>query len=169
MAKALCIKKDFEKFPSTVYAIYLYKTALTPQDIMAIQNKLRRCKIKYPYISYLLVTSNTDSKYCKIRKIRLKNKKGRPKEVVLGNKVPLHIHLVILGDHEHSAYKCAKDIQRMINKRFNKNICTFHSKSYLKKAKNFVNYSLKQANTINKCGIFDEILVERKVIASNYL
>lgn len=169
MATHLRTKKDFEEFTAILYAIYLYKTALTPNDIESIKNKLKRCKRKYPYISYLLTTSNTDSRHCVRRKLMLKNKRGRPKEVVLGNKVEKHIHLSIVGDEEHSAYKCAEDIKATINKRFGKRVCGYESKGRNEKAKNFVNYSLRQANSINKCGIFNEILEKRKVIETNYL
>lgn len=169
MANSYRVKNNFEEFPGTLYSISLYKTALTPNDIESIRNKLKRCKNKYPYISYLLVTSNTDSKYCVRRKLRSKNKRGRPKEVVLGNKIETHIHLSIVGDVKHSAFKCVKEIKETINKRFGKSICGHSSKGRKTWAKNFVNYSLRQANSINKSGIFNEILEKRNVIETHYL
>lgn len=169
MATYFEIKKDFKEFPAILYAINLYKTSLSSNDIESIRNKLKRCKLKYPYISYLLIVSNTDSSYCARRKLMLKNKRGRPKEIVLGNKIEPHIHLSIIGDSEHSAFKCIKEIQSTINKRFGEKICGYESKGHSTWAKNFVNYSLKQANSINKSGIFNEILEKREVIDTYYL
>ena len=163
------LKKFSENLPAILYAVYILKTNLTNQDIYAIQNKLRQVKEKYPYVSYLLAISNTDSKYCIRRKVREKGKKGRPKEVVLGNKIGKHVHLSVLGDESHSAYKCIKDMQKTFNRRFGKGKCIFYSKGNNKRAKNFINYSLKQANHYNKDGIFNFILEKCNVIETEYL
>lgn len=160
--------KEFEdKLPATLYAIYLYKVELTKQDIDSIKNTLERYNRKYPYVSYLLTISNTDSRYCLQREIR-KHKRGRPKTVVIGNKVSIHIHLSVLGDEKHSAYKYLKDVQKAINKRFKRNICSFYSKQKSDAAKNFIRYSLKQASSIRKSGIFNEILEKKNTLKSEY-
>ena len=163
------LKEFEEKLPGYLYAIYLFKTKLSKQDIYAIQNALRRYSKKYPHISYLLVVSNTDSNHCLQRELKIKGKKGRPKTLVFGNKVDTHIHLSILGNEKKSAYRCVKDLKNAINKHFNENICIYAGWGKSQKAKNFINYSLKQANSINKSGIFNEILEKQKALDTIYL
>lgn len=160
--------KEFEdKLPATLYALYLFKVELTKQDIYSIENTLERYNKKYPYISYLLAISNTDSDHCLQREIK-KHTRGRPKTVVIGNKIPIHIHLSVLGNEEHSAYKYLKDVQKAINKRFNRKICSFYSKGKSDAAKNFINYSLKQASYIRKSGTFNEIIEKKDTVKSEY-
>lgn len=161
--------KDFEEdLPAYLYSIYLFKTNLTQQDIYSIKNTLRRYSKRHPYVSYLLVVSNTDSNYCKQREIKIKGKRGRPSTVVIGNKIDTHIHLAIMGNERHSAYKCACDLTKAFNKRFKGNVCNYVGKGKGEKAKNFINYSLKQANSVSKNGIFNEILKKQKPIVSDY-
>ena len=162
------LKEFEEKLPAMLYAINLFKINLTEKDIFSIKNTLRRYCKKYPYVSYLLVVSNTDSKYCTQREIRIKGKRGRPKTIILGNKIPTHIHLSIMGNKTHSAYKYVKEIIKAFNKRFNGNICSFCSKGKDEHAKNFIDYSLRQANSVSKNGIFNKILETKKSIYSEY-
>ncbi len=161
------LKQFKDKLPATLYAVYLYKVELTKQDIYSIKNILERYSEKYPYVSYLLTISNTDSSHCSQREIR-KHTRGRPKTVVIGNKIPIHIHLSVLGDNTRSAYKYLKDIQKAINKRFKQNICSFYSKGKSNEAKNFIMYSLKQASSIRKSKIFNEILETKRALKSEY-
>ncbi len=162
--------KEFEEhLPAYLYAIYLFKTKLLKRDIYAIQNALKRYSKKYPHISYLLVVSNTDSSHCLQRELKIKGKKGRPRTVVFGNKIDTHIHLAIIGNEQKSAYRCAKDLKKALNKHFKGNICIYEGYGKGQKAKNFINYSLKQANSVNKNGIFNEILEKQKAIDTNYL
>lgn len=168
MAYKIKTKYFKEKLPATLYAIYLYKVKITEQDIYSIKNTLERYSKKYPHISYLLTISNTDSKYCLQRELKIKNRRGRPPTIVIGNKIPLHIHLSILGNENHSAYKCVKDIKRALNKRFNQNICSFYCKGKSQKAMIFINYSLKQASSLRKSGIFNEILEKKSNIKTDY-
>lgn len=163
------IKNSVDSLPAILYGVYILKINLSKQDIYSIQNKLKRVEKKYPYISYLLVTSNTDSDYCRRRKLKIEGKKGRPKEIVIGKKIGRHVHLAILGNEENSAYQCLKDIQKTFEKRFGKGKCNFSSKGKEEHAKNFINYSLKQASYYNKHGIFDDILEKGNIIESDYL
>lgn len=158
-----------ENLPAYLYAIYLFKTKLSKQDIYSIQNTLRRYSKKYPHISYLLVVSNTDSNHCLQREIRIKGKKGRPATLVFGNKVDIHIHLSIIGNKEKSAYKCVKDLKKAFNKHFKGKVCSYEGWGKGQKAKNFIDYSLKQANSVNKNGIFNEILEKERALDTIYL
>lgn len=151
-----------------LYAIYFYKVNLTQKDIYSIENTLRRYSGKYPHVSYLLTISNTDSSHCAQRDIKIKGKKGRPKSVVLGHKVPTHVHLCVIGNEECSAYKCIRALIKAFNKRFKAKICSFSSKGKCQWAKNFIDYSLRQANSVSKNGIFNEILEKKNITKSKY-
>lgn len=163
------VKKSLSELPATLYAVNLYKVGLTKQDIYSIENTLERYNKKYPYVSYLLAISNTDSKHCAQREIKKKHTKGRPKTVVLGSKAPRHIHLSVIGDKEHSAYRYLEDIKKAINKRFKANVCSYSSKLGTERSKNFINYSLRQAFSIRKSGIFNEILESKRALKSDKL
>ncbi len=161
--------KEFEEnLPAMLYEIYFFKVNLTQKDIYSIKNTLRRYSKKYLYASYLLVVSNTDSSHCAQREIKIKGKRGRPKTLVFGNKIPTHIHLCIIGNEKHSAYKFGKNLINAFNKRFKSNICMLIATDKGKWAKNFINYSLKQANSVSKNGIFNKILERRNAIKSEY-
>lgn len=162
--------KDFkDNLPGILYGVYLFKTDLDRTDIFAIKNKLNRCKKKFPYISYLLIVSNTDSKHCLLRKIKTLNKKGRPPVRVIGYKVNTHIHLSVMGDEKNSAYKAVKDIQQFLNFRFKGKKSYYSSKGSREHAKNFINYCLRQGNNISKYGKFNDLLEKRKIIETKYL
>ncbi len=164
------LKKLSQDLPAVLYAIYFFKQSkLTINDIESINNKLRRCRKKYPYISYLLTISNTESNHCVKRKIKTKKRRDRPPIRVIGKKTYLHVHLAVIGDKEHSAYKCVKEIKEMFNKRCQCNCCNFYSKGRKQHAKNFINYILKQSLSVRKNGIFNEILEKRNTIETNYL
>lgn len=159
------IKETKADLPASVYAIYFFKTPINKRDIESVKNTLRRYRKKYPYISYLFTLSNTDSKYCVKRAVRIKKQKGKPPIIVLGNKIAPHIHLSIMGDNNHSAYWAVKEIVKTLNKRFYGN-CSFRGMGRKKHAKNFISYSLKQANSILKSGLFNVLLEKRKVIST---
>lgn len=164
------ILKNFKADLSAIlYSVYLFRKNLTKHEIISIQNTLRRYNKKYPYVSYLLTVSNTDSKYCVRRTVKTKSQRGRPVEVVIGKKIPMHIHLSVIGDENHSAYKYLVDIQKAFEKRFGEKCCMFVSKGRKENAKNFIRYSLKQASMYRKSGIFNEILEKEKVLETNYL
>lgn len=155
------LKNFKEDLPATLYAIYFFEVEFSEKDIMSVKNTLRRYKKKYPYIGYLLAISNTDSKYCVQREIRLKNRKGRPPTIVLGNKIPIHIHLSIIGDYNHSAYSVAKQIVNTLNKRF-EGKCAIRRKGRKTHAKVFINYSLKQSKDTWIKGLFEDIIEKKK-------
>lgn len=151
--------------PACVYAIYFFDVKFSEQDIISVKNTLRRYKKKYPFIGYLLAVSNTDSKHCLKREIRLKGHIGRPPTVVLGNKIQTHLHLLIIGDNNHSAYTATKKIVKALNKRFHGKIA-MRNKGKGKHAKNIIKYSLKQSNETWRTGVFKEIIKKDKGIAS---
>lgn len=91
--------------------------------------------------------------------------KGRPPTVVLGNKIKTHIHLLVIGSKNHSAYSVVKEIVTTLNKRFDKK-CSFRGIGKSKHAKNFISYSLKQSNSILKNGLFNELVEKRKNIST---
>lgn len=148
--------------PSILYAFYFFKIEMSKQDIYCIENILNKCQKKFPYVSYLFVVSNTDSKYCVRRKIIFKGEKGKPTTIVIGKKINTHIHLAILGNEKQSAYKFTKALQNEVNKKGIK--CMAYSKGMSKHAKYFINYILKQANTVRKTNKFNDLLEEKEII-----
>lgn len=169
MSESYRLKEMKSDLPGVVYAIYLLETNISKKDIFSIQHKLKKCIEKYTYVSYLLVSSNTDSKYCVRRKIKLKKGRGRYKTIVIGKKIDMHIHLAVMGDEEKSAYKCVEEIKEAINNRIKGKKCTSVPKGKEVHAKNFINYCLKQANHINKSGRFNDLLEKEEVIKIDYL
>lgn len=162
MANSYKLKKIQGNLPSILYGFYIFKNNVSIQEIYWIENLLKKYQKKYPYASYLFTVSNTHSQYCVRREIIFKGKKGRPLTIVIGKKIASHIHLSIMGDEEHSAYKFIKDLKSEIN---NKGIkCMTFSKGTNKHAKNFINYSLKQANIVRKSNKFNNLLEKKKII-----
>ena len=156
--------KDIKgNLPSSIYVIYFYGIKFTKQDLISVENTLRRYKDKYSHIGYLMAVSNTDARYCTKRELSLKGHNGRNPTIVIGHKIKTHIHLVIIGDNNNSAYTASKKIVEALNKRF-EGKCRFYNIGKNIHDKNFINYSLKQAYKIRKEGLFKEILEKKKVI-----
>ena len=157
------LKEIKEKLSASVYAIYFFDVEFSKLDIESVKNTLRRYKKKFPYMGFLLVISNTDSNHCTIRKIMLKKHIGSPPSIVLGHKIQTHIHLAIIGDNNHSAWSVTNQIVKTLNKRFDDRV-RFRGKGRDIHAKNFIKYSLKQANHVWKKGKFEEIIYKEKTI-----
>lgn len=146
---------------SILYAIYIFKTNLSVREIYFVENLLNKYQKKFPYASYLLVVSNTDSKYCVRRKIIFKKERGRPVTVVIGRKINTHIHLAIMGDGNKSAYKFVKALIKELKKHGIG--CMAISKGMHIHSKHFINYMLKQANTVRKSNKFNDLLEKMEV------
>lgn len=168
MAESYVLKDTDNDLIATVYAIHLFQTNLSKNDIYSIQNTIKRYTQKYPYVSYLLVVSDTDSEKCERREIKLNEGRGRYKTIVIGRKVERHIHLAVIGDENNSAYKCVNEIKKAFNKRFNGAKTQYCSVGNSTHAKNFINYCLRQANQVNKSGIFNQLLVKEDVNKIDY-
>ncbi len=168
MSESYVLKDTDNDLIATVYGIYLFQTNLSDNDIYSIQNTLKRYKEKYPYVSYLLVVSDTDHKGCVRRQIKLDQGRGRYKTIVIGKKIERHIHLAVIGDENNSARECAEEIKEAFNKRFKGKKCIFCSKGKSTHAKNFINYCLRQANQVNKSGIFNQLLVKKEIPKIDY-
>lgn len=154
--------EEYEAFitlPATLYGIDVFnpKEGLTSQDIDSILNTLYRYREAYPFGSFLLVTSTTDATH---RKVIKTGKRGRPKSVPVGKKVPRHVHIAVIGDEQHSAYKYKEDIQKAINKRltdskFRIKSTKDESKGHEEHAANFIGYCFRQADRRRTAGNFD--------------
>ena len=174
MAKAkyyMKVKNSIVSLPSTLYALYIYRTGenLTDTDIFAIENTLNRYRKKYPYVSFLMTVSNTDSSFCIKRLCMEQGKKGRPTTKIIGKQVPRHVHIAVISDENHSAYKFLRDVKKALDKRFDGNKCSYWSKGSKIHAINYINYILKQSNKIRKNGIFNEILEKEDITKIKYL
>ena len=174
MAKAkyyMKVKESVIQLPATLYGLYVHKTGnhLTIKDIYSIENTLNRYRKKYPFVSFLMVVSNTDSKFCSKRDCIEIGKRGRPITKIIGKQVPLHVHIAVIGDKNHSAYKYVKEVKKALEKHFKSNSCSYWTKGSEKHAINYINYILKQSFRPRKCGIFNDILECKSKIKIRYL
>lgn len=165
------LKNSIVSLPSTLYALYIYRTGemLTKADIYSVESTLNRYRKKYPYVSFLMTVSNTDSHFCTKRLCIEQGKKGRPTTKVIGKQVARHIHIAVVGDKNNSAYKFLRDVKKALDKRFGGNKCSYWSKGNKRHAINFINYILRQSNRSRKSGIFYEILEEENITKIKYL
>lgn len=137
------------KAPAVLYSIELYFEA-TDKDIEDLQNAYKYARKKNPHISWFIADSDTDSKTA-IKATVKTGKRGRPKTVVYGDKVPRHIHTGVMGNEEQSAWKVAEHIRVKMNKKKGKKIARVVSKQGV----GFIRYSCMQANNFYKGGDFD--------------
>ena len=98
--------------------------------------------------------SDTDSNDAEQVVDRL-GKIGRPRKRVQGTKIDGHIHTVVIGNQNTSAYKTACQIKCSIDKRYKKKVSRIESKGNSEHGYNYVRYSLRQANIIRTGGDFN--------------
>lgn len=149
------------EFEATPYYIEVYhdkENGLDEKDKMSILNTLKRYRNKYPFSSYLYVESTR--RKVKHRKKIYTGKPGRPKEIVAGQKALPHVHIVLIGNQEHSVWTCATKIEKAIDKRLRRNglrgkrakLIGFKSNQH---AVNYINYALLQADMVRTEGDYD--------------
>lgn len=148
---------DYYKLPAVCYSIEIYKT---PLSISEFENMIVE-RLKYygrrDGVSWLAVYSTTDSKNAK-QAVERTGKRGRPRKVVKGKKVEGHAHVLIIGNKEKSAYSTAQTVKNSIDKKYqyyNKKMSKVVSKGDNAHAYNFMEYSMKQADTVRTGGEFD--------------
>lgn len=151
--------EDFITLPATVYGIDVFnpKEGLTQQDIFSILNTLHRYRAAYLFVSFLLVTSTTDAVR---REVIRTGKRGQPKKVPVGKKVPQHVHIAVIGDEQHSAYTYKEAVQEAINKRladgkFRIKSTKDESKGHKEHAANYIGYCFRQADSVRTAGEFN--------------
>jgi len=149
MAKNEQVKK-LEKLATPLYCIEVYFVPTTA-DISAIEQKMRRLqKNKYPFVSWLLVESTTDSDTA-VRLPCRTGKRGKPPMRIYGEKINLHLHIVAIGkNRKQSANSFADELICFINKRKGKPMA---KKRYLSGTA-FINYCCKQTDSFRSGGEF---------------
>lgn len=136
-------------YEAVLYRIELY-TEIDERDIMSYLNTLRRIQKRFPHVSYFMAVSSVESKTAQ-KTCEYTGKRGRPKIVVRGKKVRLHIHQGAIGNKDGSAYKFQKEVAKSLNKRFGKKVTRVVSMEGL----DYITYSYEQSKSFRKGGSFD--------------
>ncbi len=144
---------DYHRLDSTAYSIEIYQKPLSENDFLTLCEKIKYYCRKNG-ISWLAVFSTTDSKDARQVKVST-GKRGRPRKIVQGTKVDGHIHNIVIGNSEKSAYSTAHEIKKSIDKKFKKKVCKVVSKGDNVHAYNDISYCLRQADIIRTGGDFD--------------
>lgn len=138
------------EFPSNLYSIEIY-TDIEPKDFEQLFQKFRyHCQKEN--CSFLLVYSTTLSKTAKRQKIK-SCKRGRPRNIVTGTPVAGHCHSAVVKS-DGSARQCCLAIKKSLDKKAGKPVSRIVSKGSGIHAENYVQYSLKQADSIRQGGDF---------------
>lgn len=138
------------EFPSVLYSIEIY-SEFSPKDFEQLFQKFRYyCRKEN--CSFLLCLSSTESKTAKRQKIK-SCKRGRPRHIVTGTTVPGHAHTAVLKA-DGSARQCCISIKKALDKKAGKPVSRIVSKGSGIHAENYVQYSLKQADSIRQGGDF---------------
>lgn len=139
------------EFPSTLYSIEFY-LELSPADFGQLFQKFRYyCRKEN--CSFLLVYSTTESKTAKRQRVKTTHKRGRPKKIILGTPVPGHCHSAVVKS-DGSARQCCISIKKALDRKAGKPVSKIVSKGSGIHAENYVQYSLKQADSIRQGGNF---------------
>ena len=144
---------EYYRLDATAYSIEIYQKSLTEHDFLTIVEKLKYYCRKAG-ISWLAVYSTTDSENAEQAVIRT-GKRGRPRKIVQGTKIGGHIHNIIVGTAEKSAYSTAHAIKKSIDKKYQKKACRVVSKGDNAHAYNDMCYCLRQADIVRTGGDFD--------------
>ena len=144
---------DYYRIGATAYSIEIYRKPLTEKDYLTICEKLKYYCRK-DGVSWLAVYSTTDSKDAE-QIIERTGKRGRPRKIVQGTKIDGHIHNIIVGTAEKSAYSTAHAIKKSIDKKYKKPACRVVSKGDNAHAYNDMRYCLRQADVVRTGGDFD--------------
>lgn len=153
--------KDATGTPASVYSIKIFNDEnkngepMKKTDIYAVESILRRYHKKYPYASFLMVESTTGNvKGWK----ETKQANGHIKYVPIGKKVPLHIHIAIIGGAGgESARQYTMSVMDAINKRFNKTVTNRDAQNLgrEKHACHYINYCVFQMDKAYRAGDFN--------------
>jgi hypothetical protein len=152
---------EFTKIEAVVYFLEVYHDSakgLDKKDKISILNTLKRYQKQHQGCSYLYVES-TKKNVSHRQRIKT-GKPGRPKEIPIGTNVVPHVHIVMIGNANESAYTFGKKVEKAVAGRLRKNgligkrtkLNNFDSNE---DAINFIAYSLRQADLRNAKGSFD--------------
>ncbi len=146
--------EDYYRLDATCYSIEIYLKPLTPKDFKnVIVNKIKYYCSK-DKVSWLAVYSTTNGKTAQQTVIKT-GKRGRPKKSVKGIKEAGHVHCVIKGTAEKSAYSTVQKIKKSIDKTYGRKASKIISKGNTDHAYYFMFYSFRQADIVRSGGDFD--------------
>lgn len=135
------------------YRIWIFQKPLTVDDYYTLTKKFKYYCGKHG-VSFLAVYSTTESDTARQAAVHT-GKRGRPKKIVTGEKTDGHMHCIIKGTKDKSAYSATQEIEKSLNKKFKRNICKVDSLGKGNHAYNFINYCWKQADVFRTGGDFD--------------
>lgn len=145
---------DYYRLDANAYSIEVYVQGINQKDFRDIFCNKFGYYCRKDGVSWLAVYSTTESQDAEQTVIRT-GKRGRPRKIVQGTKIDGHIHNVIIGTKEKSAYSTAQQIKKSIDKKYNRKICKVVSKGNSDHAYNDMKYCLKQADVVRTGGNFD--------------
>ena len=109
---------------------------------------MREAQKKHPQISVLIVLSDVEGKRAYKHKEKT-GRPGRPRMIIDGPKVRLHVHVVICGVSGVSSF--AQKIMEGVNKKAGKSI----AKKFKRRSAYYIQYLLKQGKKIRRVGPFN--------------
>ena len=105
-------------------------------------------------VSWLCGFSSTSSDSAKIEYIHT-GKRGRPKKEIIGDSVDPHMHNILIGSPEKSAYSTAHEIERAIKRKHGEKSCQVHSVSDGQHLCRRIEYITRQSDIYRSGGDFD--------------
>ena len=138
------------EFPSVLYSIEIY-SEFSPKDFEQLFQKFRYYCQK-ENCSFLLCLSTTESKTAKRQRVKT-HRRGRPRHIMTGTPVAGHCHSAVVKS-DGSARQCCLTLKKSIDKKAGKPVSRIVSKGSGIHAENYVQYSLKQADSIRQGGDF---------------
>lgn len=145
---------DYYRLDATAYSVEIYLQGITEKDFTDIFCNKFGYYCRRDGVSWLAVYSTTDSKDAEQTAIHT-GRRGRPRKIVQGTKKDGHIHNIIVGTAEKSAYSTAHAIKKSIDKKYQKKVCKVVSKGDNAHAYNDMCYCLRQADVVRTGGDFD--------------
>ena len=148
-------KRTVTDLDAVIYGLHVNITPLSIDEFSYITRRTRYFCEK-DNMSWLACYSTTDSSTAK-QDVSRSGKRGRPRKIVKGSKVDGHVHISVKGNADKSAYSTAHKIKNDLDLHYWKKICKVESKGSCTgaHAKNWVQYSFRQADIERSGGEFD--------------
>ncbi len=147
--------KSVHDLDTVLYSLYVFITPISDRDLKHLIRRMRyHCE--KDNVSGMVAVSSTASETAKQSVIKT-NGRGRPRKIVIGDKVDRHTHVCLKGTDSNSARRTAFKVKADIDKRVGKAVCEVvpKGKCTAPHAKNFVQYSINQSDEIRTFGTFD--------------
>lgn len=146
-------KQEYYRVYAIGYIIEIYRTGQTIDEFKAIARMFRYyCKIDD--VSYLLGYSQTDSNNANVIYERT-GQRGRPKKIITGKTIEPHLHPLIIGNPNKSAWSTACNISKYLNKLYGGTVTKIVAKGDNYHLYNTIGYIYRQSDIVRTFGEFD--------------